>query len=143
MSIPAFDVAERNLVAFLEQQGYPPIVAWVFREDVQSAESTIRVRWPIPSANEVIARGLYESGRTRGLGVELRGVCRIDGVTCCYVWIPKDETEAEYALLPEGELKISAPTKLPTGETAGPLSWTWGRASGGTFLEELPRREGL
>lgn len=142
MSAPPFHQAVELLVSFLATQGHQMSVIWVFREDLQMARSRVQVRWPVSAENDSFAREAYERARTRGLGVELRGVCRLADSACCYVWAPRDDTEAEYAFLPAGELKIALPTAFHDGEVVGASSWKLGNANSGTILGEVPSLAG-
>jgi len=95
---------------FLAENGYPQDLIWVKPDDViLTGTSLIYIRVPVPHSNEESARQLFEHGISQQMGVLFATLCEIDGAACSYVWVPKDESEAEQALMPVG-LKMSVNT---------------------------------
>ncbi len=41
----------------------------------------------------------------------MRAICRIDDSTACYVWVPRNEIDAEYAMQPRS-LRCQVPNPL-------------------------------
>ena len=144
--VPALPNAVRQCQDFLTGQNISPALLWVFREDVVWRKRRILVKEPLPAENERRVESLYESGRRRDLGIRLEVLCLLGSRPCCYVWLPKDQTDAEYALLLMSKLIISVPTDLRAAESVkNPLAWRWQRlVEGGvgweSMVERLPRR---
>jgi len=124
--VPPFAEASARMSAFLRGQGAPESIVWVFREEVTSFRRQVWVRAGARrEAQSAAAEACFEKGRERGLGVAIRGVCQVEGATACYVWVPKDSTEAEYALQPPS-LKLAVPTPLVKARIVrSALRWRW------------------
>jgi hypothetical protein len=125
---PSFEQAIERFKGFMAAQGFPQDLRWVFAGDVTSKERKIWVRLPLKEDNPDCARRHYDLGLQRGLGIRLAVLCVIDNISYCYVWLPKDALDAEYALL-AGGLKLSVPTNLPVAcKARSGLVWrlrTW------------------
>ena len=63
-------------------------------------------------ADDESIRNYYDIGVERGLGIALRVFCVADGNPLCYIYLPEDETAAEYPMM--SSLKCSLPTPCPT-----------------------------
>jgi|SRR5215204_32083 len=144
--IPTFPDAIRQCRDFLVGQNISSDLLWVFREDVAWRKRRILAKVPLPAENERLAESHYESGRRRSLGIRLEVLCLLGSRPCCYVWVPKDQTDAEYALLLMSKFIISVPTDLRKAESVNnPLTWQWhklveGGAGWEGIVERLPRR---
>ncbi len=144
--IPAFSDATQQLKDFLSKQNLSPEFLWVFREDVSWRKRYIFVKEPLPTENIGLVESLYESGRRRDLGIRLEVLCLLASRPCCYVWLPKDQMSAEYALLLMSKFIISVPTDLRNAKSVrNPLTWQWhklleGGAGWESIVERLPRR---
>ncbi len=127
MMTMTFSDATKEFQRFLVQQGRSPKLVWVFREDVFLYPDALDIRWPLPANNTERAQQLYESGQEQGLGVALEALCEQGKVTCCYVFVPADKTEAECALLSGLKFSILT-TPIPTRKVwLGILSSTFSR----------------
>ena len=111
--VPPFSEAVKQLQQFLVGQQLSPELWWVFREDVTANKQRILIKEPLPTENQRIAEALYERGCQRGLGIRLEILCLFESRPCCYVWLPKDELEAENSLMLMSRFIISIPTALP------------------------------
>ena len=102
-----FDEAVVRFQKFLTQQSRPSKLVWLEPRDILlSGTRVVYVKLPTPGGREKQARKLYDYGLTQGRGVLFNGVFEIEGATCCSVWVPADDAEAQSALLPP-ELKLS------------------------------------
>jgi len=145
-ALPSFTEAVSTFKAFLEREGASAQLLWVDREDVTSHRRQIWVR--IGDAREAARRAeaRYEAGREKGLGVSLRAVCKVGDSTACYVWVPKDKTDAEYAMQPRS-LKCAVPVPLISASVVrSSVYWHLRRALNGwrqfgnSLVSELPAR---
>lgn len=91
---PPFDEAVARLRHFVESQAGSSDLLWVFREDVTTYCHSEWIRVPVRRENANLAREYYEFGRQQGFGVTLACLCQFGGRSACYVWMPKDESEA-------------------------------------------------
>jgi hypothetical protein len=124
----SFEDAQKRFQEFLVRNGYPKELTWVTPDDVILRDrKLVYVRLPVPASNTLHARELFELGMLRQLGVLLQAVCEIDGTTCCYVWVPVDQAESQYALMPRG-LKMSAnmaESRIPARSVRSRIQWHW------------------
>jgi hypothetical protein len=144
--IPDFKDAAKRLKEFLASHNLSPEPLWIFREDVVWRKQRIYVTEPLPQGNEIVAESLYERGRQRNLGIRLETLCLLGSHPCCYVWLPEDQMDAEYALLLMSKFIISAPNELKRAEPVrNPLTWRAykffeGKPAWISMVERLPRR---
>ena len=144
--IPDFRDAVEQLKDFLASQNLSPELLWIFREDVVWYKQCIFVKEPLPQGNEIVAESLYERGRQRDLGIRLETLCLLGSHPCCYVWLPEDQMDAEYALLLMSNFIISAPKELKHAKPVrSPLTWRVyklfeGKPAWISMVERLPRR---
>ena len=104
-----FDEAVVRFQKFLIQQGRPSKLVWLEPRDILlSGTRVVYVKLPTPGGREKQARKLYDYGLTQGRGVIFNGMVEIEGATCSNVWVPADDTEAQYALLlPALKLRVA------------------------------------
>lgn len=144
--IPSFSDATKQFRDFLAGQTLSPEFLWVFREDVVSRKRRILVKEPLPQESDKIVESLYETGRQRDLGIRLETLCLLGSHPCCYIWLPKDQMDAEYALLSVSKFIISVPTNLQRAESVrNPMIWRAhklfeGKPAYVSTIERLPRR---
>ena len=106
----SFQEAVAQFRQFVAANGYPQDVVWVTPDDViLSGGAQVYVRVPTLRGNEKSARQRFETGMSRKVGVLFAILCEVEGATCSYVWVPKDESEAQEGLMPTG-IKMSART---------------------------------
>lgn len=125
---PDFDEAVTRFKKFVEEQGQPPRLMWVRSEDVLVADNRwLYVRVGVPEQNEKLARNAYEKGRRGELGVVLATLCQLQDMTCCYVWAPADEDQAERLLMPTDlKLSVSSGEYRWQGKTvSNTIHWLW------------------
>lgn len=111
--LPPFSEAALALSSFLRGQGAPHTVMWVTREQLTSHGTRIWARLRNPDDRLRIAESMYRVGKCRGLGVAMCALCGVGDATACYVWAPRDEVEAQYAMQPRS-LKCQVPVPLVT-----------------------------
>jgi hypothetical protein len=116
---PPFDEAVSVLRNFLKQQGVSDNVHWLWRDAIisrrspgsqKSANRRIFVDWHGLADDESI-RKYYDVGVERRLGIALRVFCLAGDVPLCFIYVPEDETAAEYAMM--SALKCSIPIPCP------------------------------
>ena len=107
-SYPAFDVAMDLFEDFLASQGRPRNVVWVFRDTIATHRDTLFLWLPRLCQEDGVApiQDLYEEGRRCGYGARMINVAFDDQRSICYLWIPRDESEATCSAL-HGALRMS------------------------------------
>ncbi|MBT6495404.1 MAG: hypothetical protein HOL01_12705 [Planctomycetaceae bacterium] len=88
----------------------------------------------------------YEEGVRRGLGINLHVFCYLNARPLCYIWLPEDETDAEYRMLTG--LKLSAPSEPGRQTVVGirwKLRWVWlrwmeRRISKHRWADDIPKQ---
>ena len=106
---PPFDEALDSFQAFLAKEGLSTNIIWIFREDVVIVWGHIYINAPAENAVWLVEQ-LYRQGQEVGLGIHLNTFCMLEGRPACYIWLPKDKTDAEYRML--SGLKLSIPAGL-------------------------------
>jgi hypothetical protein len=112
MDYPSFADALARLRSFLDGQGHPAAIGWLFPRDTLLVGGCWLLR-PRPQdrvLEEVVAA--YQAAAARRLGVRFAVLCATGGRLWCYVYGPADRTEAEHRLMPDG-LKLSVPVSVP------------------------------
>jgi hypothetical protein len=126
----SFQEALAEFHQFLARNGHPQEVIWVKPDDViLTGGPLLYVRVQASRGNEESARQLFESGISRQMGVLFGTLCEIDGATCSYVWVPKDETESQQALMPTGlKMSVHSENSRVRGKAVrNPLHWSYFR----------------
>ena len=96
---PPFIHALATFTLFLSKNGFSSELVWVFREDVTSCGRDYWVHLPLCAATMPCWPKQYNEQRCRhGLGVTVNALCQLPGGLACYVWFPKDEVDASYAM---------------------------------------------
>jgi hypothetical protein len=143
---PTFAEAVVRLRGFLLSQKLSSQPLWVFREDVTSYKRRVLVKEPVPPENQKLVELYYELGRQRGYGVRIEVLCLLHKRPCCYIWLPQDRMDAEYALMLFSSLIISVPTELPEARpVTSELKWRayrWHDEKSGLplLVDRVPRR---
>ncbi len=107
-SYPDFDAAMGLFEDFLASQGRPRNVVWVFRDTIAMHRNTLFLWVPRLCQEDGFApiRDLYAEGRRSGYGARMINVAFDDQRSICYLWIPRDESEATCSAL-HGALRMS------------------------------------
>jgi hypothetical protein len=142
---PSFGEVLPQFLRFVKREGYSTDLVWVFGEEVTNCRRRYWIRVPVPGDNLPLAREYYEYGRRKGLGVSLEVLCRLEGRSVCYVWVPEDQEAASYAMM-GGDLHFKVFSDAPfAGAIHSRVAWwclsrlnSWRGCV--TFANYLPRR---
>ncbi len=128
---PPFGEAIESFRRFLRDQGYSDRLRWLWREDIctrrapgsqRSWNRRVYVNLVGPSETSLVER-YYNYGVGRNLGIALEVFCIAAGHSCCFVYVPEDETDATYRML--SGLKLTIPTQPAVARgVTNPLLWT-------------------
>jgi hypothetical protein len=126
----SFDETVARFQGFLGKNQYSENILWLTPEDVLlSGRRFVYVRVPIPAANEINARKIYDEGVANGRGLLMSTICEMNGSTCCYVWYPRRQEEEPQGLWPhDGSVKLSATaetSKVPAKPVKSRLFWAF------------------
>lgn len=107
-SYPDLDEALRLFGDLLVAHGRPRDIVWVFRDTIATHRSMIYMWLPRLCHEDGVGpvRELYEEGRRRGFGARMINVAADEQRSICYLWIPRDETEAACSAL-HGALRMT------------------------------------
>ena len=120
---PEFAEAKRRFARFLESQGCPGEICWIFRDDFYwYRQDRAIVRWPTPETNETLTRQHFDVGRQLGRGVELAALFSSYSLVFAHVWFPGDDLDAEYAMITGLKLSIRQPLPEAVLKASG---WRW------------------
>ena len=135
-----FDEACLALSDFLRREDEPcEELLWLFREDVTGVRRRIFVHPSPPSFNRELYREHYEFGARQGRGMRVVVDFFLGRRACCYVWVPRDDMDASYAMLSDG-LRLS----IPGRESEFPITATQCRTSAGFYFRlALSRLRGV
>ena len=76
--IPDFESAVASLRRFLEEQGHPSGMLWVFREDIwKRASDDVVLKFPSQAKNLALAKKVFDEGRRKGL-VNVHAIATVD-----------------------------------------------------------------
>jgi hypothetical protein len=134
-----FDEACLSLSDFLRREHQPSgELLWLCREDVTGIRRRIFIHPSPPSRNRDLYRQHYEFGVRQGRGVRVEVQFFLAFRPCCYVWVPRDDIDAQYAMLSDG-LKFSIPDRQSKFSTTAGQCRT---APGFSFRRALSRLRG-
>ena len=125
---PSFEKAIERFRSFLRQQGWPDSLQWLNRSAVV-LRSTGLVVAPSLFDGQKRVRAAYERGRQKMPGVLFAGVSHDSEHSCCYVWSPESELDAQYRLM-QGGLKMNVELYPPTVLRASGIRFRWARFRG-------------
>jgi len=133
-SPPAFHDAVSRLRSYLKANGRPEAIVWVEPDDLLNVRSRLRVRLRPPQRMWMKAQCTYELGVERKLGILLRQVCQIPELSCCHVYLPKNQQDAE-SRLNGSALKLSFPEQvLRARAVSNGLHWAVLKMTGSRLL---------
>ena len=109
MNYPEFSEAEHQLIEFIGQHNFPRKIEWVNKSTV----AYLGRSWVIFPSMAVNARNkaekIYKKGKLRPHGMKLAVLGANKTISYCYIFFPRTDLEAQYALMGNG-LKLSVRT---------------------------------
>jgi hypothetical protein len=148
---PPLEAAMATFRGFLLREGLANAIRWIWRDNVYTRRAPGSYRsWRRPiylnldgTADTSLVGRYYRWGVGRKLGIALCVFCVADGQPCCYVYLPEDETDAEYRMMTSLKYQIPSPVPVAT-IVANPLRrWllrTFVGTSDNPWLNDLPKR---
>jgi hypothetical protein len=119
--IPDFEEARESFRRFLVECGHPANIFWVFREDIWKRSRTdVVLRFPEQTINQVLARKVFDDGRTKGL-IDIHAIATVGDKVAATVWFPKFADEEIQGW--DRGMKLSIAEPLPLAQITGPLRW--------------------
>lgn len=103
-----FETAVTRFRGFLVQQDYPPNLLWLTPNDI--------VFWGLryffwkgdATERTSHAKAEYEIAMAQDIGLLLQAHCKTERWAICRVYVPKDDVDAQYRLIPKTGVKMSA-----------------------------------
>ena len=125
---PPYEEAIDAFNKFLAREGWAQTIIWRRPDDfVHRVDRNMVVRRRSLRQSMEWARGYYESGHARGLGISLSAECEIDGAVYATIFWTADEQEAERLMMPTQGLKMSAALPRTCGKSVSWLEWWFWR----------------
>src|ERR1700730_5406636 len=111
--LSTFENAVVSFERFLEENGHPTNVFWVFRDDVWKRPNDVLINYHSASKNLVLAKKVFDGGREKGL-VEVHAVATVGDKVAATVWFPKFADEQVQGWDCGMKLSISQPLPRAT-----------------------------
>ena len=119
--IPDFESAVASFRRFLEEQGHPSGILWVFREDIwKRASDDVVLRFPSQAKNLALAKKVFDEGRRKGL-VNVHAIATVDDRVAATVWFPKFPGEEVQGW--DRGMKLSIAEPLLRAKAVGAFRW--------------------
>lgn len=109
--------------AFLKGKGRPEAVVWIKPDDLVQAGSRLYVRLRDPNRRWMDAQCTYETGLDRKMGIVLRHVCQVPGLSCCQVMVPPNSGASGVTFSAPDTIRWATPV-------VNRLFWAWVRLRG-------------
>jgi hypothetical protein len=93
LSGTTFERAETLYKNFLKTNNIGTKLNWIFREDCIADGWDVSIKTPLPTGNRQLAKQCFELGKQRNLGITITTSCTLNGDPCCFVQLPKDDTD--------------------------------------------------
>jgi hypothetical protein len=115
MSTLTFENAESDFQRFAAKQGYPESLLWTRSDELVFWRGRFFVRSGDHRSRRERARALFERGATEKLGIALEAKCKTEQLTICRVFVPADDLDAQYRMIPAKGIKLTvAVNQFPT-----------------------------
>jgi len=104
--VQTFEEATNDFTRFAEQQGYPARLLWITPADIVFWGGRYFVLLGDADTRRLQAKAKFETGIAHSVGIELEGKCKTDNWTICRVYVPEDDFDAQYRMIPEQGVKM-------------------------------------
>jgi len=104
--VNTFEDAADDFARLAEQQGFPTRLLWITSTDIVFWRGRYFVFRGDADTRWQQAKARFETGIARSIGIELEGKCKTGGWTICRVYVPEDDTDAQYRMIPEHGIKM-------------------------------------
>jgi hypothetical protein len=111
---PDFYSAADDFARFAVSQGYPLNLLWVTQADV------VLLRWMRtwtyfvwkgePNKRQGEVRIVYQNAMARNVGLTFEAKCKTDRWTICRVYVPENDIDAQYRMIPDHGVKMNVAT---------------------------------
>jgi hypothetical protein len=98
---------------FSEQQGYPSTLLWALPDGVLIWRRRFLVLATDPEAQILQAKAVFNFASARNVGIAIEGKCRTSTLTICWLYVPKNDIEAQCLMIPETGVKMSVAIDPP------------------------------
>jgi hypothetical protein len=102
-----FEDAANDFARFAESQGFPVRLLWITSEDIVFWRGRYFVLIGDADTRRLQARAQFDMGIARGVGISLEGKCKANAWTICRVFVPHDDQDAQYRMIPKTGVKMS------------------------------------
>jgi hypothetical protein len=105
--MPDFDSAVADFTRFAAGQGYPSTLLWSSPDFWVFWWGRLFVLVLDPEGSRRNAKAIYETAVARNIGVHIEGKCKTQTATICRVYVPNDDLDAQYRMIPKTGVKTT------------------------------------
>jgi len=112
-AVTRFSGATAEFKRFAVGQGYPPAVLWSSPASVLFWRRRVFVLVRDQEQRDLEAHVEFDAAVARNMGFVINGLCKTPAATVCCIDKAKDETDAEYKMIPASGVKMSVAVNPP------------------------------
>jgi hypothetical protein len=126
--IDTFEHAAADFARFAVKQDYPPNLLWVKSTDAVFAKWNGKWTYFVwkgdPTERQDRAKVEYDTAISRKVAIAFEGKCKTDRWTICRVYVPVDDTDTQYRMIPQTGVKVTVAVEpLPAVLVDSKLVW--------------------
>src|ERR1700733_2042666 len=110
-TVKTFEEASADFARFAVNHGFPPNLLWAKEDEVLLGRWHGRWTYFVwkgdPAERQNVAKIEYQNSITRNIGIAFEGRCKADKWTICRLYVPTDDQDAQYRLIPQTGVKQS------------------------------------
>ena len=107
MVMSEFDSVVAEFTRFASGQGYPSTLLWSSPDLLAFWQRWLFVLVLDPEESRLKAKAIYEAAVARKIGVHIEGRCKTQTATICRVYMPNDDLDAQYRMIPKTGVKMT------------------------------------
>jgi hypothetical protein len=103
-----FEEVARDFAQFAKSQGFPPRLLGITPDDIVFWIGSYFVFRGDAEKRELQARTTLDVGIARSMGIELGGRCMTLDLTICRFYVPADDIDAQYRMIPQPGVTVKS-----------------------------------
>jgi|SRR5580700_4501889 hypothetical protein len=109
----SFDECSRRLSQLMRDHGLPSREKWVDWGDVIVDKGRYYVYGSKSEDRSCSSEARFRLAAEKDVGIALEAICTVNDATCCFVYLPSSQDEAERLMIPQSGVKLSVPMAPP------------------------------
>jgi hypothetical protein len=106
LPLPDFDSTVEDFIRFATANGYPSALLWTSTDSILLWQGRFFVLVD-PEESKSRAKANFDAAMARNIGISVEGKWKTQNITICRVYVPKDDIDAQYRLIPEKGVKLT------------------------------------